>query len=77
MGAWRWRDDGVADDEIIEALTECVEHLPEGTLAAQVLGSLQMEYLTARRPAEADVCGRASGARWPVPPGIRPYCCGS
>lgn len=60
VGAWRWRDDGVADDEIIEALTECVEHLPEGTLAAQVLGSLQMEYLTARRPAEADVCGRAS-----------------
>ena len=60
VGAWRWRDDGAADDQLIATLAECVEHLPDGPLAAQVLAGLQTEYLTAHRPTEAHRCGRAS-----------------
>ncbi len=60
VGGWRWLDDGVADDEIIAVLTECVAQLPDGPLAALVLASLQSEHLTARQAHQAHECGRAA-----------------
>ena len=58
---WSSREWNVSDD-MIGALEECVEHLPAGPLAAQVLATLQMENYYARRLDEADDCGLRSVA---------------
>jgi hypothetical protein len=59
-GVWNWRPFGTAADRMIDALRECLDHIPDGSLAARATASLQMEYYIARRIAQADACGRRS-----------------